>query len=134
MLRQMRANAPRTAQVIDEMIRNIPHIRNEPVRIVVPETQQEQQGRLYLAGLPPIYDAPVVIYRQLQPNESPRGEWLVTALINRGEYEAYRRAERSGILDDPAVRDFTARLGGTVATIVNSNPEPGDDVHGVDLR
>jgi len=117
-LRELRASAPQTAQVIDAAIKSIPDTRGEPVRVVGLEPQQE---RKYLAAVPPGYDAPVVIYRPLEPGEGPQGDWLVTALVNRDEYEEYRRAEMRGILDDPTVRVWSARLGGTVATIINSD-------------
>jgi len=116
-LRELRARAPRTALWIDALIKSIPDVRSETVRVVGPEPQQERQ---YLAAVPPDDDAPVVIFRPLEPDEGPPGDWLVSALVNRREYEEYRRAEMRGILDDPAVRQLSARLGGTVATIINS--------------
>jgi hypothetical protein len=116
-LRELRATAPQTAQVVDDLIKRIPSIRSEPVRVVGPEPQQDRE---YQAAIPPSLEAPVVIYRPLQPGEGSQGDWLVIALIDRVEYEEYRRAEVNGILDSHAVRGSIARLGGTVATIINS--------------
>jgi hypothetical protein len=116
-LRELRVAEPRKAQAVEDLIKSIPHTRSEPVRIDVPGAPH---GREYLAALPYDRDAPVVIYRHLQPDESPDGDWLVTALVDRDEYNEYQRAAMQGILDNPAVREITARLGGTVATIVNN--------------
>jgi hypothetical protein len=58
--------------------------------------------RRYLAIVPQQPDAPVVIYRKLRPADGEGNGYLVTALINRREYEGYERAEREGVLDTPA--------------------------------
>jgi hypothetical protein len=46
--------------------------------------------------------SPVVIYRELDDREG--GGYLVTAIVDRDEYDGYRRAERQGALDTPLAR------------------------------
>ena len=117
-LRELRAASPQKARAVQELIEKIPHIPSEPVRIEVPGAPKNRE---YLAAFPYERDAPVVIYRHLQPDDRAEGDWLVTALIDRDEYEEYRHAEMRGILDNPAVRHITGRLAGTVATIINAD-------------
>jgi hypothetical protein len=116
-LRELRASAPQKAQLVDDLIKNIPNVRSEPVRIVGPESQQR---RVYRAAIPPSSEAPVVIYRSLEPDESPQAEWLVTALVDRTQYEDYRQAEMRGILDNPWIAPAIGRLGNLLADAIRS--------------
>jgi hypothetical protein len=111
----MRNADPAKARAVDEAIKHIPE-SSMPIRIDVPGAPPE---RMYSAVIPDRGDAPVVIYRRIQPADEVHGDWLVTTLIDRKEYEEYLRAEMRGILDNPAVRDIARRLAGTIATIVN---------------
>lgn len=118
-LRELRAASPQKARAVQELIDSIPDIPSEPVRIEVPGAPKNRE---YLAAFPYERDAPVVIYRHLQPDDHAEGDWLVTALIDRNEYEEYRHAELRGIVDNPAVRHIAGGLVGTVATILNADP------------
>jgi hypothetical protein len=53
----------------------------------------------YYAIRTPNADAPVVIYRPLTTAEG--GGILVTALVSRKDFDAYRRADQKGLLDKP---------------------------------
>jgi hypothetical protein len=122
-LRELRATAPRAAREVDDLIKNIPDIPSERVRIVGPEPRQDRE---YQAAVPRSFEAPVIIYRPLLPSEDPQGDWLVTTLIDRKEYEEYRRAEVRGYLDDPLVRDVSNQVGGKVADLIINTEQGGD--------
>ena len=122
-LRELRVAAPRAAREVDDLIKNIPDIPSEPVRIVGSEPQQDRE---YQAAVPRSFEAPVIIYRPLQPGEGAQGDWLVTTLINRKEYEEYRQAEARGYLDNPWVRDVSAQVGGKVAAIITNSEQGGE--------
>jgi hypothetical protein len=113
----MRATDPRMAKMVDVAIRSIPSERGEPVRIDVPGLPPDRE---YRAIVPDTRSAPVVIYRRLRPDDSVDGDWLVTTLIDRDEYEEYLRAERRGIVDNPAVRHITGSVAGSAATVYNT--------------
>jgi hypothetical protein len=121
-LREMRMADPQKAQAVDDAIRHIPSGAGEPIQLDLPEAPP---GRQYRAIVPHATDAPVVIYRSLEPSEHVDGNWLVTTLVGRDQYREYRRAEMNGLLDTPEVRDATASLLGTVSSIL-VNSVPGD--------
>jgi hypothetical protein len=119
-LRTMRSADPRKASSVDAAIRSIPRSMGEPLRIPLPGTG----ARKYQAILPAESDAPAVVYRRLGPDEDVDGNWLVTALIDRNEYEEYRHAERRGIVDNPVVGKIAVTIAGTASSIVaNAMPE-----------
>jgi hypothetical protein len=116
-LRKMREADPARARAVDDAIRRIPAGGGEPVRINVPDAPP---GRKYFAIAPNRGDAPVVIYRSLEPDDGAGEGWLVTTLISQSEYRDYRQAEWRGIVDSPVVREVAARAAGTVATIISA--------------
>jgi hypothetical protein len=118
MLREMRAAEPRKAAAVDAAISSIPRDSGVPVRIDVPGAPP---GREYKAVVPFELDVPVVIYRRLEPGDRADGDWLVTTLIDRDEFDDYQRAAMRGILDNPAVREITARLARSLAIIISSS-------------
>jgi hypothetical protein len=119
-LREMRLADPQKARATDEAIRRIPEGAGDPIRIDVPDAPP---GREYRAIVPNGNGAPVVIYRRLEPSDGVDGDWLVTTLIDRDKYGEYLRAEMSGLLDAPVVRDVATSVAGTVSSIlVNSRP------------
>ena len=112
-LRAMRAANPQAARSVDNVISYLNlEATGEPVRLDIPGAPPDPE---YRALVPARHDAPVVIYRPLRPEDGVDGRWLVTALINRDTYVAYRQAERQGILENPAVRQITEQIGGTIA-------------------
>jgi hypothetical protein len=120
MLREMRAAEPGKAKAVDAAISSIPRDSGVPVRIDVPGAPP---GREYRAVVPFERDAPVVIYRRLEPGDRADGDWLVITLIDRDEFDDYQRAAMRGILDNPAVREITARLGRALATLISSSEQ-----------
>jgi hypothetical protein len=117
----MRADDPEKARAVDEAIRQIPNGAGNPVRVDVPDAPTDRE---YRAIVPADAGAPVVFYRSLAAN--PDGGWLVTALMDQDKYEDYRRAERSGLLDTPLVREAASAAataaGGTVSSLNDSAP------------
>jgi hypothetical protein len=120
-LRELRAADAEKARAVDAAIMRIPSGDGDPVRIPVPGAPPDRE---YRAILPASRDAPVVIYRAMEPGEGDGEGWVVTTLIDRDEYEQYMRAERNGILDAPAVKQVTEAVAGTVSSIV-VNAVPG---------
>jgi hypothetical protein len=51
----------------------------------------------YFAVTTPEFSAPVIIYRNLGPDED--GEYLVTALVGRDIFNEYARVKESGLLE-----------------------------------
>lgn len=91
-------NMSRTkAQSALEVIQHIGSGAGTPVRIPGNERQ-------YWAVVPSGKDAPVVIYRELAPEEEGRGAALVVALMDRREFEEYQEAVQRGRLDTPTAR------------------------------
>jgi enoyl-CoA hydratase/carnithine racemase len=99
-LDEMRQMTPAVAADVARAIQSIGRVEGEPIQLAV-------------AGLPPgvrhyakvpegSSKAPVVIYRTMVPSEG--GQWRVTSLMERATYDAYRKAERSGLLDDDMVK------------------------------
>jgi hypothetical protein len=83
------------AATVTRTILRIPKAKGKPIQLDVPNDPADRE---YLALLPTNPEAPVVIYRR------DGDGWLVTALMDRDKYRAYRQAERTGLLDDPVVR------------------------------
>ena len=94
-LRKLRSMERQVAAAVTRTILRIPQDTGKPIRLDVPD---DPPGREYLALLPDLQEAPAVIYRRENPG------WLVTALMDRDKYRAYRQAEQKGLLDDPVVR------------------------------
>jgi hypothetical protein len=83
------------AAAVTRTILRIPTTNGKPIQL---DVSDDSTDREYLALLPPNSQAPAVIYRR------DGDGWLVTALMDRDKYRAYRQAERTGLLDDPVVR------------------------------
>lgn len=120
-IRELRESDRRKAVAVDEAIRHIPD-SGEPLRIDVPGGPPDRQ---YFAIAPRRPDAPVVVYRELEPDEGSDGEWLVTTLIERDKYREYLRAEQHGLLDTPMVREVTTSVAGTVSAALTAVSQPG---------
>jgi hypothetical protein len=58
--------------------------RGEPVDVPAPP------GTEYLALTPTDRKAPIVVYRPMLPGED--GDWLVTSLVARAQYDTWRKA------------------------------------------
>jgi hypothetical protein len=106
------------ATAVAEAIRRIGPDQGTPLKI-----PPGKGGGQFLAIVPDEADAPVVIYRKLTPDE---GEgYLVTAIVEREEYEGYQRAEREGILDTPLGRLLLGVAAGAAAyALVRSTRAP----------
>jgi hypothetical protein len=88
-----------TNAVADEL-EKLPHTQAHSVQQVIDtigETDGEPfdlpgapPGTQYLARVPAARGAPAVIYRPMLPAED--GDWLVTSLAPRGQYNAWRKA------------------------------------------
>lgn len=72
-------------------------------------------------------DAPVIIYRRARKDED--GDFLVVSLMSSEQYRQQRADERSGILNDPAVREEIRVAAGTAATVA-ARAIPGTPVTG----
>lgn len=90
---------PEQAAAVAQAILTIGQAKAVPIRIDPPKAPP---GTKYMALAPSDPDAPVIIYRQRNPKVDSGPGWLVTALLSRDEYQQYREAERTGLLDDPA--------------------------------
>jgi hypothetical protein len=84
---------PHAASAVAGAIRRIGDGNGVMLRITTPSAP----GIPYFAMVPANADAPVAIYRKLRPHED--GEYLVTAIINRENFDTYRCAEQQGLLD-----------------------------------
>jgi hypothetical protein len=123
-LRRLRQDDPAQARAVDEAIRHVRDGAGDPVRIDVPDAPS---AREYRAIVPFSADAPVVIYRKLEPADGATGYGLVTTLLDRDQFTRYKRAEMSGLLDTPLVRDVatdvaTSVTGTVSAALVNAPP------------
>src|SRR5690348_6920548 len=105
-----------------QAIRRIGHETGVILRITTPGPP----GIPYLAMVPANADAPVVIYRELQPYEE--GEYLVTAIVNRKIFDAYEYAEQRGLLDsaefDQSITDAANGYFGWISRMSTSRPSP----------
>jgi hypothetical protein len=92
----LRELPPRLAAVVARAIQRIGAEPGVSLRIQAPGNG----GKPYMAMVPGDDAAPVVIYRELSPDEG--GDYLVTGLGDREAYVAYESAEQQGFLDTPA--------------------------------
>lgn len=120
-LRRLRGEDPVISRAVDAAIKRIPSGEGMPLKLDVPGAPT---GRHYWAIIPDMPHAPVVCYRPMEPGDHADGQWLVTALIPGDQFSEYLKAERRGILDDPAVRTFANTVAGTVSSILAEAP-PG---------
>jgi hypothetical protein len=77
-------------------------------------------GYPYRAQRPRLASAPLVIYRESQPDEL--GDWLVVSLMTPEEFGQQKRDEQSAALRNPDVRREIAIAAGTAATTVSTEP------------
>jgi hypothetical protein len=89
---------PEQAAAVAEAILTVGEAKAVPIRIDLPNGPP---GAKYMVLAPSDPDAPVIIYRPRIPAVDGGPGWLVTALLPRDEYQQYREAERTGLLDDP---------------------------------
>ena len=89
---------PEQAATVAHAILTVGQAKAAPIRIDLPNGPS---GSKYMALAPSNPDAPVIIYRRRVPEVDGGSGWLVTALLPREEYQQYREAERTGLLDDP---------------------------------
>jgi hypothetical protein len=95
-VRRMEELNPLQADAVARAIGTVGQDQGKPIRIDLPGGPP---GLPYKALTPADPNAPVLIYRS-----SGNGTWLVTALLDRDKYLAYRQAERANLLDDPTFR------------------------------
>jgi hypothetical protein len=100
-LEALAATDPGQAASVAEAVQSVGRAKAVPIRI---DLAGGPAGARYMALAPSDPDAPVVIYRQRIPEADDGAGWLVTSLVPRDEYQQYRQAERTGLLDDPIVR------------------------------
>ena len=111
-LGEIKGLEPPEADAVKETIDSIGTAEGVPVDIPV-----APPGTAYLALAPSDQAAPVVIYRPMLPDEG--GDWLVTALMDRDDYEVQREAQRRGLLHDPAVRTAVTAAATAISDAVN---------------
>ena len=111
-LDEIKGLEPPEADAVRETIDSIGATEGEPVDIPV-----APPGTAYLALAPADQAAPVVIYRPMLPDEN--GDWLVTALMDRDDYEVQQEAQRHGLLRDPAVRTAVTAAATAISDAVN---------------
>jgi hypothetical protein len=112
-MRRLRSTEPAVAAEITRTVLRIPRENGTLIRLDVPN---DPPGRSYFALAPEDTLAPVVIYRR------DGDKFLVTALMDREKYSAYRQVEQQGLLDDPVVK--LAAAGGLVAGFVRGSVSP----------
>lgn len=97
-LEALATTGPEQAAAVAQGIQSVGQAKAVPIRI---ELAGGPAGAKYMALAPSDPDAPVIIYRQRIPGVDGGAGWLVTSLLPRDEYQQYRQAERTGLLDDP---------------------------------
>ena len=112
----------RSMSAVAQAIRRIGDENGVILRITTPSAP----GIPYLAMVPANADAPVVIYRELQPYEE--GEYLVTAIVNRKTFDEYEYAEQQGLFDsaefDQSIIDAANGDFGWISRMSTSRPSP----------
>jgi hypothetical protein len=103
------------ADAVQRAIRTIGIDPGEPV-----DLPTAPRGTPYRAQHPRLATAPVVIYRQTQPDE--RADWLVVSLMTPEEYRQQKHDEQSGVLRDPVVRQDIRIAAGTAVSAVTAIP------------
>jgi hypothetical protein len=98
-LDEMHQLEPAIAEDVARAIQSIDAVRGEPIPLTVPGVPP---GSEHFAIVPASEDAPVVIYRTMTENEP--GRYRVTSLMDRAAYDAYRKAVKSGLLDDETLK------------------------------
>jgi hypothetical protein len=113
---------PDQAEAVARAIQTVGRAKAAPIRIDLPNGPR---GAKYMALAPSDPDAPVIIYRALIPGVDNRPGWLVTTLLPPSEYQRYREAERSGLLDDPAFQKLMlAGLAAAAAWFLSRSGKP----------
>ena len=98
-LDEMHQLEPAIAEDVARAIQSIDAVQGEPIPLTVPGVPP---GTEHFAIVPASEDAPVVIYRTMTENEP--GRYRVTSLMDRSAYDAYRKAVKSGLLDDETLK------------------------------
>jgi hypothetical protein len=98
-LDEMHQLEPAIAEDVARAIQSIDAVQGEPIPLTVPGVPP---GTEHFAIVPASEDAPVVIYRTMTENEP--GRYRVTSLMDRAAYDAYRKAVKSGLLDDETLK------------------------------
>lgn len=114
---------PGQAEAVVRAIQEVGHAKARPIKIPV---SGGPTGAAYMALAPSDPDAPVLIYRALIPGTDHYAPgWLVTTLLSRAEYNAYRHAESTGLLDDPVVRSLlVVGIGALIAWLMSRPAKP----------
>ncbi len=115
---------PEKAEAVAQAIQSVGRVPAATIRIDLPDGPR---GAKYMALAPSDPDAPVIIYRSLIPGVDQQVPgWLVTALLSPTEYQRYREAERTGLLDDPAFQKLMlAGLGAAaIAWLLSRSGKP----------
>lgn len=120
-LDEMRQMNPAIAADVARAIQSVGRIQGEPIQLAVAGAPS---GVRHYAKVPEgSSEAPVVIYRTMAPGEG--GQWRVTSLMERATYDAYRKAERSGLLDDETVKTLLVVGGILVAAYILTRGSKG---------
>jgi hypothetical protein len=98
-LDEMRQLDTEDAAAVARAIQSIGRVDGEPIQLAF---AGGPPGTQHFAIVPAGDASPVVIYRSMAPSEG--GQYRVTSLMERATYDAYRKAQRSGLLDDENVK------------------------------
>lgn len=104
---------PEQAAVVAKAIQSVGQAKAVPIRI---DLAGGPAGAKYMALAPSDPDAPVIIFRERIPGVDGGAGWLVTSLLPRDEYQQYRQAESTGLLDDPVFQSLML-LGGAALVV-----------------